>query len=63
MPFVKKKINILLESTAVTPDQMEEEAIEAEGTAEEAETSADNASQEASQDDSQDDDTPTPPAG
>lgn len=62
LPFVKKKINILLESTAVTPEQMDEEASEGEVSAEEAETSADSASQDASQDDSQDN-TPTPPAG
>jgi hypothetical protein len=51
LPFVNKKINILLESTAVTSSQLEDEAQHGGGAAvEEAESPADNISREDSQD-------------
>jgi hypothetical protein len=59
LPFVNKKISILLESTAVTSSQQEEEIVNAGGAApEEAESSADSISREDSQDNN-----PQTPAG
>ncbi len=64
LPFVKKKINLLLETTAVTPELLDEEATAAESelASEEAETPAAGTPPEDSGEETRDN-TPTPPAG